>query len=230
MISDNHFPDVADITFNQCEFTAPYYQAWSIWSNKMIRTVFNNCTIRGRLTHVAGIDSTDRMKFNNCTITDWRRSKKDSIAGWGQYLLDFGMPAPEDHFYEFNYCKFEIHKSYTITTVENKESNANRIFNNCTWLFYVNDLVKMIPHFPDTPSRGFIARFVNCTLNSNTFKENAPAKTNKKFYFIEIDPADNTSDHHNTFAPQDGLNNNKFSRVQNNSGWRWVYSFSLKDF
>jgi hypothetical protein len=170
------------------------------------------------------------MKFNSCTISDWRRGVKDSLSTWGGYLIDFGTPAPDDHFYEFNYCNFEIHKTLAITTVENKEENSNRIFNHCNWKFYVNDLVKMIPHFPDTPSRGFLGRYVNCTFISNTFNETSPSRKNKKFYFIEIDPNQNSSDLNNTFAPQNGLNGNKFCRVQNNPAWVYGYMFQLKDF
>jgi hypothetical protein len=230
MISDNHFPYVSDISFNDCEFAASHYGSWSIWPKRMIHTDFNNCIIRGRFTHVAGIDSADRMKFNNCTITDWRKGTKDTLSTWGGYLIDFGTDAPDDHYYEFNNCTIEIHKSLAITTVENPEENSNRIFNRCNWKFYVNDIVKMIPHFPDTPMRGFIGRFVNCTFISNTFNETDPSQKNKRFYFIEIDPNHNSSDHNNTFAPQNGLNGNKFSRVQNNPAWVYGYSFQLKDF
>jgi hypothetical protein len=230
MISDNHFPNVSDITFNDCEFTASYPQSWSIWPRSMIHTVFNNCIIRGRMTHVAGTDSSDHMQFNKCTITDWRKGVRDKLSYWGGYLMDFGTPAPDDHFYEFNFCDFEIHKSLAITTVENKSGNANRVFNQCKWNFYVDDLLKIIPHFPDSPARGFIGRFVNCTLNSNTFNEMKPAKTNKRLYFIEVAPDNNTTDKKNTFAPQDGMNNNKFSRIQNNPGWMWTYAFSLRNF
>ncbi|MEP7171316.1 MAG: hypothetical protein ABI855_18250, partial [Bacteroidota bacterium] len=230
MISDGYFPYVSDITFNDCEFAASNNGSWSIWAKKMIRTVFNNCIIRGRLTHVAGTDSTDRMKFNNCTITDWRRGAKDTMSGWGGYLIDFGSPPPTDHFYEFNYCNFEIHKSFAITTVENETGNANRMFNHCNWKFYPDDLVKMIPRFPDNPMKGFLGRFLGCTFISNTFNEKSPSKTNKRFYFLEMDSKNNSSDGKNTFAPQNGLNGNKFSRVQNNPGWVYGYAFQLKDF
>ena len=195
----------------------------------MIRTVFKKCIIRGRFTHVAGIDSTDHMKFDSCTITDWRGGPKDSLSVWGGCAMDFGAGYPENHFYEFNYCNFEIHKSLVITTVEKDSVNSERIFNRCNWKFYVEDLIKIIPHYPDTPMKGFLGRFVNCTFISNVFNENAPSVVNERFYFLKwihtLFP-----DSLNTFAPQNGLNGAKYCRVQNNTEWRYAYYFSLKDF
>ncbi|MEO5569286.1 MAG: glycosyl hydrolase family 28-related protein [Bacteroidia bacterium] len=228
MISDNHFPYVSDITFNDCDFSASKKGSWSIWPNKMIHTVFNNCIIRGSFTHVAGVDSLDRMKFNNCTITDWSRG--DTLSSWGVYLIDFGWNPPEDNFYEFNFCKFEIHKSLAIYTVANKDGNGDRIFNHCNWKFYPDDLKKIIPHFPDSNGKGYIGRFLNCTFISNTFNEKSPTRKNTRWYFLEMDPYNNSSDHKNTFAPQNGLNRNKFSRVQNNPDWLYTYRFTLNDF
>src|SRR6185436_5459326 len=230
LISDNHYPYVADITFNDCEFSASHRDSWSIWTKRMIRTAFNNCIIRGRFTHVAGIDSTDRMKFNHCTITDWRRGPRDTLSAWGGYLVDFGAGPPDDHFYEFNYCNFEIHKTFAITTVENDSGNTERVFNHCNWKFYVDDLLKIIPPFPDTPTRGFLGRFMSCTFISNTFNETSPSRKDKRLYFIEIDLHENSTDSNNTFAPQNGLNGNKYCRVQNNPAWKYGYMLQLKDF
>jgi hypothetical protein len=229
MISDNHFPDVKEITFNDCEFSAFQPSSWSLWPKRMIHTEFNNCIIRGKFTHVTGIDSLDHMKFNKCVITDWNNDKK--ISGEEQYLMDFGSEGLQDnHFYEFNYCDFQIHKSLTIYTVEVTGSNSHRVFDHNKWTFYVNDLQKIIPHFPDTPGKGYLGRFVNCTIKSNTFNETAPTQIKKNLYFLEMDSSTNDSDCLNTFAPQNGKKQKLYSRVQNNPDWRYCYRFFLNDF
>ena len=229
MISDDHFPDVKNITFNGCEFSTSLPSSWSLWPKRMINTKFNNCTIRGPFTHVTGIDSLDHMQFNKCLITDWNNDKK--IWGEMRYLMDFGSEGLQDnYFYEFNYCDFQVHKSLVIYTVEVNGSNSHRLFDHNKWTFYVNDLQKIIPHYPDTPGRGYLGRFVNCTLKSNTFNETAPTSVKKNLYFLEMDGETNDSDCLNTFAPQNGKKQKLFSRVQNNPDWRYCYRFFLNDF
>lgn len=174
MISDNHPVTVNTVDFSGCEFYASAPGSWSIWPKAMQNTTFTNSTIRGAFVHVAGTSAVDRIKFNGCFITDWNAGQP--VSGWCNYLMNFG--ATDNDNFEFNNCKFEIHRSaliYTITI-----PGFNRIFSGNVFSAHWNDLDSWLTTNCNNwtqcgGSLSFWGRFYSSTLNSNQFADMTPS-------------------------------------------------------
>lgn len=253
MISDNHFPDVSDISFNNCEFVSTSAGGWNLWPCRMKNTSFNNCLIVGRMTHVAGTSTSDLIEFNQCVITDMYFGTPAIAPGF--HLLDFGTGPPDNHFYKFNLCNFNVHKSRLIWTEGASPAlpsppgpySANgRLFQSCKFRFFINDLAGVVPTPPGCAQNGwYIGKFRNCTLYGNVINEDAPlpagpAPTCGWKYWLGImigsglQDYDCITDNQNTFLPQNGNwtlgVQNPWSRVYRNGGFLWAQGGTLANF
>ena len=186
MISDNKFPDVNTILFNNCTFYSSNINGYSIWPNHMINTEFNNCNIIGRVCHVSGSSSADHMKFNNCSISDWNGSFSSPVAGWNGVLLDLGAYGlTENVFFEFNNCGFELHHSklIAIEAMPNAIQHSDRKFYRNRVKFFMSDLKNNTSGYPaigwPTLNSGNtydydLGSFRTCELLSNDFIDSSP--------------------------------------------------------
>jgi len=244
MISDNHYPDVANFIFDKCEFsaTSTAKDSWSIWPCRMINTVFDSCIIRGQFCHVAGTSPTDQIYFERCTITDFDGSFSNQISGWNRYLMNFGASPPDNHYYTFVVCTFDIHHSLLIYTIPSGGlSHTERMYEGNKFIFHHSDMNSTVSYFGSTinnvpyPSLG---NFINSRFGGgNRFTETAPTSTppGSGLYWIGISLSscgtsyDNSSYNLNDF-PQDGVGGNPYTRICFNSNWCGAYAWQRGPF
>ena len=243
MISDDHYPDVSNIYFYYCEFSASVPGSYSIWPKRMSSSGFVYCTIRGSFVHVAGTSTWDRLTFYDCLITDFNASFSNPVSGWNKYLMDFGWAVPDDHYYQFQGCTFDIHHSKLIYTMPSSGApHSARYFEGNDFVFHYADMRSSVSYFGTTiqgvgdnssglfqfPSLGNI---INSYLVGNKFTETAPTPslpTAYPWYWVGIclscgSSNDNTSYMTSNSFPQDGVGSNPWTRVCLNDSWPSSY-------
>ena len=185
MISDNHYPNVANFTFDTCFFSGRdniYGSGLAMYPNGMITTKFTRCVIVGQVTHVAGISAADHILFKGCFFTDWFGSMSWPTSCWNRYMLDLGATGPDNTFFTFDHCRFDVYHSKIISLSGNYPTyaQADRLFDSNVFNLYWNymwipaGVVAAPTPINATNGNYDLGQFSTSTLNSNIFFDQHP--------------------------------------------------------